>query len=121
VFDGSAERFYVDGVAAGSHATTVPAWNAPFQLGSYDATDYMLKGRLDEVAVYARALSAAQVSSHFAARGGSSSCADIAGANAQTYVPVQADVGATLRVVVTATNTAGSATATSAPTAPIAS
>jgi hypothetical protein len=121
VFDGSAERFYVDGVAAGSHATTLPAWNTPFQLGSYDATNYMLNGRLDEVALYAKALSAAQVSSHFAARSGSSSCAVIAGANAQTYVPVQADVGATLRVVVTATNTAGSATATSAPTAPIAS
>src|SRR3982750_4322133 len=48
VFDGSAERFYVDGVAAGSHATTLPVWNQPFQLGSYDGADYMLKGRLDE-------------------------------------------------------------------------
>ena len=80
----------------------------------------MLNGRLDEVAVYAKALSAAQVSGHFAARGGSSGCVDIAGATAQTYVPSQADVGATLRVAVNASNTAGSATATSAPTAAIA-
>jgi hypothetical protein len=119
VFDGAAERFYVDGAAAGSHATTVPVWNQPFELGSYDGVDYLLKGRLDEVAVYGKALSAAQVGAHFAARAGSSACADITGASAQSYVPVQADVGSTLRVLVTASNTAGSASATSAPTAAV--
>jgi hypothetical protein len=45
------------------------------------------------------------------------SCAAIAGATAQTYVLVQPDVGTTLRVAVTATNSAGSTTATSVPTA----
>jgi hypothetical protein len=120
VFDGSAERFYVDGVASGSHATTLPVWNAPFQLGSYDTTNYMLNGRLDEVAVYAKALSGAQVAGHFAARGGGGGCADLAGATGESYVPVQADVGSTLRVAVTASNSAGSATATSNPTAAVA-
>src|SRR5205823_6606422 len=46
-------------------------------------------------------------------------CADLAGATGQTYTPVAADVGATLRVAVTATNSAGSATATSADTASV--
>jgi hypothetical protein len=44
-------------------------------------------------------------------------CADVAGATASTYAVTSADVGATLRVVVTATNSAGSATAASAATA----
>jgi hypothetical protein len=44
-------------------------------------------------------------------------CVPIGGATAQTYVPATPDVGRTIRVVVTATNTLGSANATSAPTA----
>ncbi len=44
-------------------------------------------------------------------------CADIAGATASTYTLVSADVGSTIRVIVTATNAAGSAAATSAQTA----
>ncbi len=46
--------------------------------------------------------------------------ADIAGATATTYVLVAADVGATLQVVVKATNAAGTATANSAATAAVA-
>ncbi len=46
-----------------------------------------------------------------------SSCGDIAGASDQTYTLVTADVGSTIRVAVTASNGAGSATASSAPTA----
>ena len=44
------------------------------------------------------------------------SCADIA-ATGSSYAATSADVGSTLRVVVTATNSAGTATATSDPTA----
>jgi hypothetical protein len=43
-------------------------------------------------------------------------CADIAGATAQSYVATSADVGTTLKVAVTATNSAGSSTAVSAAT-----
>jgi hypothetical protein len=49
------------------------------------------------------------------------SCADISGATSKTYTATNADVGHTLRVRVAATNTAGSASATSDQTATIAS
>ncbi len=48
------------------------------------------------------------------------SCAPILGASAATYLLLPADVGATLRVAVTATNGSGPATATSDPTALVA-
>jgi serine protease AprX len=44
-------------------------------------------------------------------------CHDLAGATGQTYVPTPADAGRTLRVVVTVTDSAGSASATSEATA----
>jgi hypothetical protein len=47
----------------------------------------------------------------------SASCADIAGATAQTYAVSDADVGFSLRVAVTAANRFGAATVPSAPTA----
>ena len=46
-------------------------------------------------------------------------CADISGASANTYALVTDDAGLTIRVVVTATNSSGSSSATSAPTAVI--
>jgi hypothetical protein len=48
------------------------------------------------------------------------SCSAIAGATAKTYAPKDGDVGSTLRVRVTARNSAGSASADSAPTAVVA-
>jgi hypothetical protein len=50
---------------------------------------------------------------------GGGACADIAGATGATYVLTTADVGATIRVVVTATNMAGTVPATSAATATV--
>src|SRR5262249_55046394 len=44
-------------------------------------------------------------------------CVPIAGASAATYVVADADAGGTLRVVVTATNPSGTASATSVPSA----
>jgi hypothetical protein len=46
-------------------------------------------------------------------------CASVAGATGAAYLVVSADVGATLRVSVTATNAAGWAAAVSLPTAPV--
>jgi hypothetical protein len=52
---------------------------------------------------------------------GGDSCAPIAGATAASYVLTAADVGSTMRVSLTASNSAGSATAASAATAPVTS
>jgi hypothetical protein len=52
--------------------------------------------------------------------GSGSGCVAIAGAGAASYTATSADVGSTLRIAVTATNSAGGATATSAPTAAVA-
>lgn len=49
-----------------------------------------------------------------------SGCASVAGANSSTYVLTSADVGGTMRVVVTASNTFGSKSATSGKTAVVA-
>jgi len=48
------------------------------------------------------------------------SCGDISGAASQTYTLGSSDVGKTLRAVVTATNSSGSATAASSPTGVVA-
>ena len=48
------------------------------------------------------------------------SCATVPGATGTAYTLVSADVGSTMRVAVTATNSAGSAQSTSAPTAKVA-
>jgi GH25 family lysozyme M1 (1,4-beta-N-acetylmuramidase) len=46
-------------------------------------------------------------------------CADISGASAETYRPVTVDVGHSLKVFVTATSAAGTAQATTVPSAPV--
>ncbi len=51
---------------------------------------------------------------------GGGSCADIANANGTSYLLASGDVGSTIRVVVTATNAGGSASASSAPTGAVA-
>jgi hypothetical protein len=55
------------------------------------------------------------------ASGAAASCTNIAGATANVYVPTPADIGSTLRVLVTATNSLGSATKESNPTPLVAS
>ena len=118
-FDGSAEHFYIDGVPAGSHPTTLPRWQSPFYLGAYDLNNYLFNGRLDDTAVYNKALTPAQVAAHYGA-GHSGGCATIVGATNSTYNPVGADVGATLQVTVAAQNSAGNASAQSVPTGTVA-
>jgi hypothetical protein len=69
---------------------------------------------LDDVAVYSSALSATRVSAHYTA--GTLGCSDIAGATGSTYTLTSADIGRLVSARVTASNAAGSAAMTSAPT-----
>jgi len=111
-FDGAAEHFYIDGDPAGTHATTDPSWNSIYYLGAYDRTNYMFRGSIDDAAVYAQALTPAQVERHYQA-GLEAGCADIVGATTASHLVVPADVNADLRAIVTATNSAGSGDASS--------
>jgi glucose/arabinose dehydrogenase len=69
---------------------------------------------LDEVALYSRALSTGEVASHYDA--GLQGCADLPGADQQSYTATAADVGSRLKVEVKASNTIGWSMAASAPT-----
>ena len=86
-------------------------------LGSSDA----LNAVVDEAAVYSHALTAAQVAAHYAAGTGGGGCANIPGATGQSYTIASSDVGSMLRVSVTASNSDGSSTASSAQTQTVSS
>jgi serine protease AprX len=120
-WDGATLSLYLNGTLLASRpfAGNPGSHSAEFQLGGYgvNAARY-LNGALDEVALYGRALSAPEVQEHHAAR--SLWCADIAGATGNSYTLAPADAHASVRAVVTATNTAGSASATSEPSAAVA-
>ena len=68
-WDGTTQRLYVNGTQVASAAlsgatdTTING----VRIGSWDGTQQFFVGTLDEVALYNKALSAAQVTSHFAA------------------------------------------------------
>ena len=78
-----------------------------------------LVGSLDEVALYPSALSAADVEGHHDAANGTS-CTDIAGANGSTYTAKVEDLGDTLRLRVTATDSNGARTVHSNEVGPVA-
>ena len=61
-YDGTTHRLYLDGVA-GTPTTNPPQTSTPTQtyLGSYDGANEFLQGALDDVRVYNRALSPAEV------------------------------------------------------------
>jgi Pentaxin family len=83
--------------------------------GGFEPTQAYL-GALDEVSVYPSVLSATRIAAPYSAAT-VGHCVDIAGATAGTYLLVPAAVGKRLRVVVTASNSAGSSSASSAQTA----
>ncbi len=70
-FDGATARLYVNGTLAGSTAVPSgysPQTSNPLMIGLTEpGTRFWFDGRLDEAAVYSRALSAAQVLNHYRA------------------------------------------------------
>lgn len=74
-YDGTTERFFLDGQPAGSHRTNLPVWRSSFRIGDYDGTNYLFNGRLAEVAVYNRPLTAQTVREHFSAGQGRATAA----------------------------------------------
>jgi serine protease AprX len=115
-WDGSTLRLYRNGALIGSEpfvgAPGEPAVN--LTVGAYPGSAAPLNADLDEVAVYDRALSAADVRGHY------SGCRNVAAATEASYTATAGDAGYRLRVSVIASNAAGSSFAASAVTAPIA-
>jgi hypothetical protein len=71
-YDGAVSRLYVNGAASGTpsgiHAET---FNNPLRFGfSVDSSGSRFQGRLDEISLYSRALSAAEIQAIFVAGGG---------------------------------------------------
>jgi hypothetical protein len=66
-YDGATQRLYLNGSLVASAALTgaVTATTNPLTMGSWNGSEYYA-GRIDEVAVYGKALSAAQVQAHYA-------------------------------------------------------
>ncbi|HXE44379.1 MAG TPA: LamG-like jellyroll fold domain-containing protein [Conexibacter sp.] len=68
-YDGATERLYVNGVQVASAALTgsTDLTMSGVRIGSWDGTQQFFAGTLDDISVYASALSAAQVAAHYAA------------------------------------------------------
>ena len=115
-WDGLALRIYRDGVlSATSTPIGTPVGNTTgLAIGAFTASQSRFAGTIDEVAFSRSALSAARVQAHYAA--GPGACQNISGATSQDYKVVNTDRGQRIRVSVTGTNAAGSATASSART-----
>jgi hypothetical protein len=114
--NGAAVKLYVDGNnVTGSVANlTMTSTTSPLGIGVSTSGTNFLNGWIDEIGVYGVALSADQVRQHYVSGTNANGCTDVAGATATSYVETSSDVGRSLRVVVTATNTSGSTTASSA-------
>ena len=107
-YDGALMRLFVDGRQVASRATATPPAGLPpaLTVGAFDAASGHFEGALDEVAVFDRALPRSHVAEHErVAR--ADPCAPIAGADGSAYTVRPEDVGASLRVVTTATDEAG--------------
>ena len=65
-FDGTTARFYVNGalVRSGTPTSYTPNSSQTLNIGRGESTGYF-PGRIDEVSVYSRALSASQVQAHY--------------------------------------------------------
>ncbi len=105
---------YADGgsVTSGSSAAGTVQTGSPVTRianGNPSASSWF-PGSVDEVSVYASALDSNHIQAHYNARGGP--CQNI-GSNSSSYTLVTADVGSSVQVTVTASNSDGSGSATS--------
>jgi hypothetical protein len=66
-YDGTTQRLYVNGALVASAALTGAASSStnPLVIGSWTGTNEFFAGRVDEVAVYTKALTATQVQTHY--------------------------------------------------------
>lgn len=112
---GGLMRIYINGLVAATREESgdIPD-NAPqpLLLGGLPEAGAFFIGQLDEAAVYLYALEPNRAQAHFAAAGGG--CVNVPDATEESFVLSNEDRGSRMRVQVTATNSEGSASATSA-------
>jgi RHS repeat-associated protein len=118
-WDGTTLRIYLDGALSSFLVPTgtPSAQSDAFTIGDAAGGTSWFAGTIDEVAFYRAALGATRVKAHFDR--GRSGCTDIAGATGQDFIVPESAAGHSYRVVVTATNLAGSASAASARTSTV--
>ena len=118
-WDGTTLRIYLDGKLSSFLVPTgtPSAQTDAFTIGDVAGGTSWFAGTIDEVAFYRAALGAVRVKAHFDR--GTSGCIDIAGATSQDFIIPSSASGHSYRVVVTATNLAGSASAASARTSTV--
>ena len=117
----SSLKLYVDGSSAGTAVSTTGSlqYSTPkLQIGRFDSTaGSYLAGVADEVGIYSTALSSTQVTAHYnagtTANGVDANCSNISGATSSFYTPTSSDLGKRVRAKLTATNSDGSASASS--------
>ena len=112
-YDGTIMRLYVNGAQVGSRETSATliaqaAGSTTIGAGAGGRSGFFAGG-IDQGALYSRAIIRSHVSAHEAAAT-NAPCTPISGAAGPTYTPVSADLGRTLSVTVTSTDSHGSAT-----------
>jgi hypothetical protein len=66
-YNGTTEKWYINGRQSGSHDTPNAEWNAAFKIGQYDLVNYPYKGLIDEVRVHNAVLTISQIQSQYRA------------------------------------------------------
>ena len=72
-YDGTTQRLYVNGsqVASSAFSGAMSVNTNPVVVGSWDTASEFFNGTVDDVAVYAKTLSGAQITNHFTKGAGS--------------------------------------------------
>ena len=66
VYNGTYENWYINGVYDSQHLpTSTPKWESAFYIGQYNLINYPDSGTIDEVRIYNRTLSAAEIQADY--------------------------------------------------------
>jgi hypothetical protein len=123
VRSGTSFLLYVDGAQTASATGSlgdVDASSASARIGAAvpPVTGEDFDGDLDEISIYTRSLTGTEIAERYR-EGLGTACSDVAGATASTYTLGAADAGFSVRVVETATNAGGTASAASTQSGPV--
>ena len=104
IYDGTTQRLFVNGaqVASGAFSGAMNVNTKAVVVGSWDGASEFVAGSVDDVAVYAKALSASQVSTHYSQGAGAAAPAPSTTTTTVAPAPAPAPSGSTYAAAVTA-------------------